>query len=490
MNTLGRTRINALRRSVLLFFKKIVAPKSESEDDKRREYILNIILVTSIALLSLLDSLVLLRWLSKGDSYNGISFFAFSFILAMFGFLYFLSRKGYFLFVSYILVSLYFFNIVHVIYKWGVDVPSALLGFALVIVISSVLISTRFSFVVTLLSSLFLILFAILDTRGIIHSNFDWRKLIPDAYDGVAFSAILFLITIVSWLSNKEIERSLARARKSEEALKHERDQLEMKVEERTKELKQAQIEKMAQVYRFAEFGKLSSGLFHDLVNPLTAVALNIESLKKLPGQHFEEAKPYLDKALSASKRMEDFILALRKQIQKQEIQSQFVLNEEIEQSMELLGYKARKIGISLRLIAPEIIETYGNPLKFYQIIANLISNAIDAYESFSPANDSLKHVLISLHEKEGLVTIIVKDWGKGIEESLLNQIFEPFFTTKSSERGSGIGLATAKDIVEKHFDGKIYVESKVGSGTIFSIEFKIRTEPTEEQKIEKSDLI
>ena len=48
---------------------------------------------------------------------------------------------------------------------------------------------------------------------------------------------------------------------------------MEVKVEERTKELKKLQMEKMEQLYRFAEFGQLSSGLFHDLINPLTAIS-------------------------------------------------------------------------------------------------------------------------------------------------------------------------------------------------------------------------
>ncbi len=482
MNTLFGIRIREARKGVLLFFAKLLDPKSEDEDDKRREYILNIILTTSIALLFVLDLLILVRWINRGSSYTGVSFFAFSLILLVFVCLYYLSRKGYFYFASYILIAVYFISIVNVIYKWGVDLPGALLGLALVLIISSVLISTRFSFFFATLIAVVLILFSIFDSKAIFHPNFEWRKSLPDAYDGVAFSASLFLIAIVSWLSNREIERSLARARRSEEALKSERDLLEIKVEERTKELKQAQIEKMAQVYRFAEFGKLSSGLFHDLINPLTAVALNIESMKKLPGEHFQEAKPYLDKALNASKRMEEFILALRKQIQKQETQSLFSLNEEIEQSMELLGYKARKSGVTMRFIAPRKISTYGNPLKFYQIIANLISNAIDSYEDFHPAAEELKHILISLHEKEGRAVVIVKDWGKGISEEVLEKIFEPFFTTKSKERGSGIGLATAKDIVEKDFQGDITVESKPELGTIFRIEFKILKEAIEKE--------
>jgi signal transduction histidine kinase len=468
-----------LRKSVHLFYECFLEPKSENEDSRRRELILNVLLIGTIFLLLILGVSLAYNQYSMGESYQGLPITVFSYILAFFVVLYAISRAGYFIVSSYIFVFVYLLTTLYGAYAWGVDLPSVMLSYALVIVMASILINTRFAFWITFVFASCILLIVHLAEKGVLSLVTDWRLERAKINDAIVFGAILFLIWIVSWLSNREIEKSLIRARKSEAALKEERDLLEIKVEERTRELKQAQLEKMEQLYRFAEFGKLSSGMFHDLVNPLTALALNLERLKDLPVK-YNSSKPYLEKAVNASKRMENFLSALRRQIQKQEIRSIFVLNEETEQAIELLGYKARKGKVGIRLIAPETVITYGNPLKFYQVVANLVSNAIDAYENL-PANLP-RNILVSLYRKEDSALLIVKDWAVGMDEETQAKIFDPFFTTKSTERGSGIGLSTVKQIVEADFGGEIELDSKPGHGAMFTITFKLKTKEEDGQ--------
>ena len=85
---------------------------------------------------------------------------------------------------------------------------------------------------------------------------------------------ILLVISGITWLAYQEIENSLRRARRSEVLVKKERDTLEERVLARTKELEHTQLERLKETSRLTEIGKLSAGLMHDLINPLTAVTM------------------------------------------------------------------------------------------------------------------------------------------------------------------------------------------------------------------------
>lgn len=238
------------------------------------------------------------------------------------------------------------------------------------------------------------------------------------------------------------------------------------------KELKKTQIEKISQLYRFAEFGRLSSGFFHDIVNPLTVISLNLNKIQKTEKKEIINAKSYLTKAISATKRIEDFLIIIKKQIAKQENKTQFLLFEEIKQAIQILSFKARKAKVRIYLLAAKDIGTYGNSIKFSQIITNLISNAIDSYEKINSNNQK---IVIKLRKKEDQILLTVQDWGSGINPKIINKIFEPCFTTKNFNKGTGIGLYTTKNIVENDFNGDIEVKSEKEKGTKFSIKFPIK---------------
>ena len=309
-----------------------------------------------------------------------------------------------------------------------------------------------------------------------------WKQEVWRPTDMIVVSFIFALIAVISWLSNREIEKSLTRARKSEAELKKERDSLEITVETRTKELKEVQAEKISQLYRFAEFGRLSSGLFHDLINPLTAVSLNMEKLKQggqLIHDHpvsvagdserlsVSQAAEYVDKAVQAAGKLEDLVVSVRKQLARQENNAIFSLSEEIYHVIDVLSYKAKKAGVVIQYVPAHDAKTFGDAVKFNQVALNLIANAIDAYEDIQSQG---KIILVSLQEKNGNIIFSVKDSGMGIPKENMQKIFEPFFTTKTEGRGIGIGLSMTKRIVEKDFKGTISVESDYGKGTVFNV--------------------
>lgn len=454
-------------------YSKFIESRSTDEDRRRREHILNIILLGSILMLAAFDAIVLYYSVLEGPAYQEVSFGEFSVILVFFIFLYTLSRAGLFAAASYLLVGAYFLSNSYAAYRWGVNLPTALIGYALLIIIASILLGTRSGFFVTAVISGFIIVLWHFQFYG----EMILQKPIPNNSDAVVFAILFILIMTVAWLSNREIEKSLARAWRSEKELKEQRDLLEIKVEERTRELQQAQFEKVKQLYRFAEFGQLASGLFHDILNLLNAISIRVETHGREVGKENLLAKASLKDAFNTTKEVENFIKAIRKQLDHREIIETFSLSEGIEQVILLVSYKAHKerIRIVFHHDRDNPLVYLGNPFKFHQVVINLLLNAVECYDGL-PKNDGRdRTVTIALQEnKKGVATVRVEDHGYGVPAEIREKIFEPFFTTKDNERGIGIGLATAKKIVEDDFHGTIGVTSAEGKGSTFTVAFPL----------------
>lgn len=447
----------------------MILPKSRDKDIARREFILNVLLGGSL-LLSLFAFFVALFVQEAGLGISdAISPYFLLLFVAFFCLLFSFSRKGKVLLSSFLLIFFLYVSSLFTSFKWGVDVPQSWMLYALVVVMSGVLIGTRFAFYLTLSIVFFLFLFSYWQLAGIFSVSSSWRTDMFTFGDIVVFNITLLIIALLAWLSNREIEKSLHRARASEAALKAERNLLEIKVEERTQELKQAQLEKVTQLYRFAELGRLSSGLFHDLVTPLSVISLNLEALKNTQDKEkIANIQATLKRAMQATRFLETSVKAVRQQLQSQELKKIFSVNKEIKQVLQLVQHKIRGFEISIAFTPSQEIKMYGNPVKLSQVITNLVLNAIDAYDESTKGEK--KTIILALERKNKSILFSVQDFGKGILESDIRYIFEPFFTTKASEKGTGIGLSISRDIVEKSFGGKMFVTSKAKMGTTFTI--------------------
>ena len=461
----------------------LIEPKSQNLDERRREFILNVLLIGSIILACvalITNTSAYLYYQVKEIKFNGIKPLALFEFLLVFIFLYTLSKNNHQKLSSYLFISIYFFAGIITSLIWGADVPQALLIYALVIVMSGILISTKLSLVVTFLISISLFTLSYFQSQEILEYNNYWLSNKPELTEAIIVSVTLSIITLISWLSNREIEKSLHRARTSEAALKKERDMLEVRVAQRTKELQKAQLDKMIHLYRFADFGRLASGLLHDLVSPLTTVALNLDHLqsksKKLQIKNLGDLQEDIIKAIRGTERIESYVQAAQKQIKQQESNKKFSINEEIKQTLSLYTYRTRKEGVKISLYFEKNITTYGNPIKFNQLMSNLISNALDSYDGTKKIARSIN---ISILRIKNNIMIKIQDHGKGIKKSDVAHIFDPFFTTKQADKGTGIGLSISKDIVTKNFNGTIRVKSEKEKGTEFIISFPIKHEPS-----------
>lgn len=457
----------------------LFSPNSENKDIARREFIVNILLVGSLFLSSIAvtnASLSILRTTSSEWGTYLWVYLGLWIIFLIFFVGYLLSRAGKANWGAYILVAIYLLGAFYTGYAWGADAPQSLLTYALIIVMSGILISSRFAFFITGTISLLLIVLVYFQRSGSIIVDESWKKELPSSTDPILFSATLFIIAIVSWLFNREMEKALNRARLSEAAVKKQRDQLEILVERRTQELQIAQTEKIAQLSRFAQFGRIASGLFHDLANPINLVSLNLDRLnrqnKTMDKQKISDAKILLQRAITGTQRLESFVGAARKQMQSQEVLQVFSLNKEITQVDDVLEYKAKKFHIRVLVKLQKNIKTFGNPIKFNQLITNLLLNSIDAYEGIGRKEKTIE---VRVQKIKDTVKLQVQDWGIGIRQGDKPKIFDPLFTTKAPDKGMGMGLYICKAIVEKDFKGSCTLESKEGEGTTVTITFPLR---------------
>ena len=106
------------------------------------------------------------------------------------------------------------------------------------------------------------------------------------------------------------------------------------------------------------------------------------------------------------------------------------------------------------------------NRTRIEQILVNLIGNAVDAI------GDRPGTITIEVHPDDDGKRIVcaVRDSGSGISPEQLSQIFRPFFTTKGEDKGTGLGLPVAKEIVES-YGGQLAVHSELGRGTTFTFD-------------------
>jgi len=423
--------------------------------------IVMVIIIIGIAALTIFCKVEII----KGHSYQKDVFLENFLIIALifFSALLYLSKKGYSRYIFYLFPAALLISAIYFECHWGINSITGILFFILAIAMSEIITNNLITLILVILSSLLLITANQLQKIKIIPTNQLLSKNHFNYSDIILLAIVFFIIITISWLLNSEFK-------KSKKELEKERNLLEIKIAEKTKELKDVQAKEIARVYRFAEFGKLSSGLFHDLVNPLTTVMLNINKIKD-DGQnnhHFDLIRPDIDQIIKASKKMREFINSVRKQIDFQEKKEIFSLNREIEDAVSILNHKALKNQVTVFFKTSEKILMAGNPIKFSQIITNLLSNALDALEN-NQKNDE-KKVIISLKKQEDRIILDVTDNGPGISEDIGKNIFQPFFTTKGDQGGLGLGLPLIKKIVEENFLGQISFFSNLNKKTSFLV--------------------
>ena len=225
--------------------------------------------------------------------------------------------------------------------------------------------------------------------------------------------------------------------------------------------------DKLLQSEKLATIGTISSGIAHEINNPIAGVKNCLRRIEKDP-KNIDQNKKYIRLMNDAVERIEKVISSLLNFSRKENLKMEDInLSDVIERSLLLLAYRFEKSRITItknvELQEPMI---KASPNHIEQVILNLLINAIDAIEEKGAEQRNIK---IKISEKEKFVKTEITDNGIGISEDKLSNIFDPFYTTKPTGKGTGLGLAVISNIINSH-NGKIEVKSKVGEGTTFSI--------------------
>ena len=224
--------------------------------------------------------------------------------------------------------------------------------------------------------------------------------------------------------------------------------------------------EQLVQSKKMASIGTFSSGIAHEINNPLNNISLSTDTLlEEFDSIEEEEVKEILDDIMAQTERASKIVRNLLdfSRIQSSEMQSLYI-DFILHKTTDLIENELRIHKIDLNKDIPDLLpQINGDLQKLQQVFLNLIINAEQAIEDYGTITVRARQT-----DNEYIRTDIC-DTGPGIAQENLEQIFDPFFTTKEAGKGTGLGLSIVYGIVKEH-GGYIEVASTLGEGTTFSV--------------------
>ncbi|MEO1429964.1 MAG: response regulator [Cyanobacteria bacterium J06633_8] len=307
------------------------------------------------------------------------------------------------------------------------------------------------------------------------------------------------------------------------EQLAQQKNDLEIRVEQRTEELQTALSElqesqlQLVQTEKMSALGELVAGVAHEINNPVSFIDGNVEFLEQNTSDIIKHLQLYQNHYPNPQseilKNAEDIELDLLIEDIPRIIYSMKIgverignisnslrsfsrtdssskvacdIHEGIDSTLMILKHRLKA---SNKRPEIQVVKDYAElPLVYCysgqvnQVFMNIISNSIDALDEYSSQfsyEEKTKnpHQILIKTEfdlNNDIVTIHFKDNGPGIPEDILNSIFEQFFTTKSVGKGTGLGLSISRQIIEEKHHGKLSCNSSLGEGTEFTIKLPV----------------
>ncbi|HEX3203252.1 MAG TPA: ATP-binding protein [Nitrospiraceae bacterium] len=246
-------------------------------------------------------------------------------------------------------------------------------------------------------------------------------------------------------------------------------------VQRREHELRDKQ-EQLVQAGKLATLGELTTGIAHELNNPLNNIGLFIGNVvDHLEANQIEPERILRDlrSAMQQVRKATAIISHLRTFGRAAPVSQEPVyLNDVIKQATSLIHEQLRLHQIDIQLnLDPSNPIVRGSPIQLEQVFINLLTNARDAI-----VDAPVKAIRIRSEVKHDAVEVTVQDSGPGIPAGLEQRIFDPFFSTKDVGAGTGLGLSITYGILKDHH-GSISVASQPGEGARFTMQFPIERE-------------
>jgi len=264
--------------------------------------------------------------------------------------------------------------------------------------------------------------------------------------------------------------------------LKTKNIQLENMIHDKTQQLVQAE--------KLASIGQLTSGLAHEINNPLTVILMNVEYLhhiisEKLPlmldirehdsEQFLNDVNKSADSTLKSTNRIKIIVEKMKAFASNSDtIPQQINLKDHIETIVEIFENNYPEIKFEFTSTEMTLLNTF-SPGKLNLAIYNVIQNSVHAIEEMQQRPDTGSYsgvVSVNCGRNDlGFLKIIIRDNGIGLESDKTGKVFDPFFTTKKIGHGMGLGLSETYATVT-NLKGKIYFESEYLLGSTVTILF------------------
>ncbi len=246
------------------------------------------------------------------------------------------------------------------------------------------------------------------------------------------------------------------------------RDQLVVKVAERTEELDRVQAQ-LVQAGKLTALGEMSAGISHELNQPLTAIQSLAENANILLERGNEAAvKENVSKISQLAGRMGRIIRNLRAFARnEEEMITDVELGAVLQDALAIADGKLQHSGTVVVVNTGEApLYVRGGKVRLQQVIVNLISNAVDAMEGLEA-----KQINFATLVTDDTILLSVHDAGPGLSDP--ERIFDPFYTTKTVGEGLGLGLSISYGIVQS-FGGQITGSNHPEGGAVFTVELEL----------------
>ena len=268
----------------------------------------------------------------------------------------------------------------------------------------------------------------------------------------------------------------ITEARAQEQAAAQFRQELEIRVAERTSALEASLEERaraeaaLAQAQRLETVGRLTGGVAHDFNNLLTVIMGGLDMILRNVGDS-ARVRRLAEAALDAGRRGERLNRQLLSFSRNQELKPETVDAAALLGQVEPLVRRAVSEAITVTIeVSPEAGPAQVYPAQFEAALLNLVVNSADATASGGSIAILVDRVTLAQDEAPGAkagdhVRVAVRDTGAGMSADVLARVFEPFFTTKEVGKGTGLGLAQVYGFA-RQCGGAVTIESVVGTGT------------------------